>query len=176
MGPKPYRVHPGDRLGMLTVIRWSHTIKSSRTLVWMCRCDCGTEKLISQHSFTRKNRNTVSCGCYGRKLREGPLRNELHYLKHGHARKDRHTPEHRAWVAMKHRCLYPACNHYQSYGGRGISVCDRWLNSFENFLADMGRKPSPTHSLDRIVGIPNPISAVFGSAALWSGCACPACR
>jgi hypothetical protein len=53
-------------------------------------------------------------------------------------------------MAMKHRCLYPACNHYQSYGGRGISVCDRWLNLFENFLADMGRKPSPTHSLDRI--------------------------
>jgi len=51
---------------------------------------------------------------------------------------------------MKYRCLAPTCKHYKNYGGRGIKVCDRWLNSFENFLLDMGRKPSPKHSIDRI--------------------------
>ena len=51
---------------------------------------------------------------------------------------------------MKERCRNPKHNRFHRYGGRGIRVCDRWLDSYENFLADMGRKPSPTHSVDRI--------------------------
>lgn len=51
---------------------------------------------------------------------------------------------------MKQRCSNPNHNRFEHYGGRGIRVCDRWLNSYENFLADMGRKPSPAHSIDRI--------------------------
>ena len=51
---------------------------------------------------------------------------------------------------MKTRCSNPNDKHFDEYGGRGIKVCDRWLNSFENFLADMGEKPSPSHSIDRI--------------------------
>ena len=50
---------------------------------------------------------------------------------------------------MKRRCLYPSDKRYKDWGGRGITICDRWLNSFENFFADMGKKPSPKHSLDR---------------------------
>ena len=59
------------------------------------------------------------------------------------------TPEYRAWRAMKDRCFNPNYQHYSHYGGRGIGVCDRWLN-LENFLADMGSRPSARHSLDRI--------------------------
>ena len=59
------------------------------------------------------------------------------------------TPEYRAWKNMKHRCFNPNNKQYLDYGGRGISVCDRWLD-FENFLADMGSRPTSKHSLDRI--------------------------
>ena len=59
------------------------------------------------------------------------------------------TPEYRSWAEMKQRCFNPNHKQYSDYGGRGITVCDRWLN-FKNFLADMGSRPSPKHSLDRI--------------------------
>jgi len=60
------------------------------------------------------------------------------------------TPEYQAWQSMKNRCFNPNTKYYSDYGGRGIGVCDRWKNSSENFLADMGLKPTPKHSLDRI--------------------------
>jgi hypothetical protein len=69
-------------------------------------------------------------------------------LKHGH-RGPKRTPEYRAWDAMKTRCYCPSTIRFERWGGRGITVCDRWKNSFENFLADMGPKPSSRHSLDR---------------------------
>lgn len=70
------------------------------------------------------------------------------YWKHGKQR----TPEWRSWVSMRNHCYYPKNNRYHSHGGRGIKVCDRWLgeSGFVNFLADMGPKPSPRHSIDRI--------------------------
>lgn len=60
------------------------------------------------------------------------------------------TAEYRCWAGMKQRCCNPNQPAFRHYGGRGISICERWLNSYENFLADMGRKPSPKHSIDRI--------------------------
>ena len=71
-------------------------------------------------------------------------------LTHGEAARGKETPEHRAWRAMKRRCDNPHCSQYADYGGRGIRVCERWSRSYPAFLADMGRKPSPHHSLDRI--------------------------
>lgn len=73
---------------------------------------------------------------------------------HGHTRgpvgTQRTTPEYRTWCGMRARCLNPRSEKYPRYGGRGITVCERWKDSFENFLADMGTKPTPAHSLDRI--------------------------
>lgn len=68
--------------------------------------------------------------------------------KHGEGY--RKTREYITWLSMRSRCLNHKNNRWKRYGGRGIRVCDRWLNSYENFLADMGRKPSPAHSIDRI--------------------------
>lgn len=68
---------------------------------------------------------------------------------HGHAKRGSVTPTYRTWVAMRARCLNPNVINYANYGGRGIKVCERW-DDFENFLADMGLKPSPKHSIDRI--------------------------
>src|SRR6266850_7677220 len=58
-------------------------------------------------------------------------------------------PEYQVWIAMNQRCTNPKIHNYENYGGRGISVCERWRNSFQNFLTDMGRRPSPKHSIDR---------------------------
>lgn len=71
---------------------------------------------------------------------------------HGESPQDKGaiTPEYRAWCAMKTRCTNPKQNGFKYYGARGIRVCERWATSYQLFLADMGRKPSPTHSLDRI--------------------------
>lgn len=70
--------------------------------------------------------------------------------RHGHCRGGLTSPEYRSWHGMKSRCNNPRAANYPRYGGRGISVCDRWRDSFDAFLADMGRKPSPQHSIDRI--------------------------
>lgn len=66
-----------------------------------------------------------------------------------HGEGSNRTPEYRAWRAMKVRCFNTNSQDYPNYGGRGITVCDRWRNSYENFLADMGRRPSARHSIDR---------------------------
>lgn len=60
------------------------------------------------------------------------------------------TPEYNAWLSMRKRCYKKYQGNYKNYGGRGITVCKRWLNSFENFFKDLGRRPSKAHSLDRI--------------------------
>lgn len=71
-------------------------------------------------------------------------------LKHGDAPKSGVTPEYRLWVNMRYRCRNPKSRNYKYYGARGIGVCNRWQESFDDFLADVGRRPSPSHSLDRI--------------------------
>lgn len=96
------------------------------------KCRCGKEFIASINHV--KYGSTNSCGCFN------PAN-----LKHG----GRYTSEYRAWCKMKERCLNPNTKEYIFYGGRGIKICDRWLNSFENFLSDVGKRPSPKHSLDR---------------------------
>lgn len=72
-------------------------------------------------------------------------------MRHGESNSGRHrqTPEYRSWIGMKERCYNPANQNFADYGGRGIVVSEKWLHSFEAFLADMGRRPSPLHTLDR---------------------------
>ena len=71
-------------------------------------------------------------------------------LTHGHKSNGRVTQEYRSWQAMKDRCYNPNNTKFPIYGARGITVCDRWLESFENFYADMGDKPTRRHTLDRV--------------------------
>lgn len=97
------------------------------------RCPCGNEFIRTIAII--KNQKMKSCLC-----------NPKGTTKHGCAAK---TPEYNSWLAMKSRCMNPNNVDYKRYGGRGISVCDRWGNSFENFISDMGQKPSKSHSLDR---------------------------
>ena len=99
---------------------------------WLWRCECGTEKIIPAANV--KNGNTKSCGCFNtERLKE-------RFTKHGMI----DTPEYSTWGSMKDRC-----KRHSRYKNRGITVCDRWLESFENFYADMGDRPEGT-SIDRI--------------------------
>ena len=100
---------------------------------WECLCKCGSKKMVRQtHLVSQRVR---SCGCsryvwVAEKLRE-------RYIKHGLTR----TSMYKTWSSMKDRCVNQANPSYEGYGGRGISVCDRWINSFESFLLDMGYRP-----------------------------------
>jgi hypothetical protein len=131
----------GRRFGRLFVLSRAN---SQRGVYWRCRCDC--EKQTTVQGANLCSGATRSCGCL---LRET---NRALKYRHGHARPGRLTPEYRSWRSLKNRCNNPRGQDYRNYGGRGIGVDARWLgkDGFLNFLHDMGRKPSPGHSIDRI--------------------------
>ncbi len=113
------------------VLEWAGKISFGRH-TWLCRCQCGTEKIVIGNTLMAGT--SRSCGCLALEL----------VRTHGMES----TPTYNSWARMKQRCLNPEYKQYSYHGGRGISICDRWL-SFENFFADMGEKPNGT-SLDRI--------------------------
>lgn len=108
----------------------------------LCVCECGNLKsyLVSD----LRSGEIRSCGCW----KSRPDRPPPH-LTHGEARTNKRSSEYRTWDGIKRRCSDPKRNSWKYYGARGITVCERWMNSYENFLADMGRRPSPQHSIDR---------------------------
>lgn len=105
---------------------------------WLCRCECGTERETRArflvHGLSR------SCGCLNRELIVAKVSTHKMYK----------TPEHMAWLNMKARCCNPKHPSFSHYGGRGVKVCDRWVVSFRDFYDDIGPRPTPAHSLDRI--------------------------
>jgi len=126
----------GRKFNRLTVI--SEYGRSARNdILWLCKCDCGKE--VIQPTRKLKRGEVKSCGCY----RNECVKNRK--TTHGYS----NTPTYRSWNSMIMRCVNKNNNQYYRYGSRNISVCDRWINSFENFLHDMGERP-PGASLDRI--------------------------
>lgn len=125
----------GLRFGRLHVVAIAakHTWKS-KTSEWVCSCDCGSTTQVQRGRLVRGE--TVSCGCYGKSKA----------TKHGLHR----SPEYCAWEHMKQRCYNPNSKNYHLYGGRGIRVCAEWFRDFSIFYADMGPRPSPGYSIDRI--------------------------
>lgn len=129
----------GQKYGRLTALSYSHSVKW--VALWRFRCECGNEKVIRIGSV--RSGRTKSCGCL---MGEDARRKQKKYCwKHGRSG----TPEWISWQQMTSRCRKPNNRLYKDYGGRGITVCERW-NSFKNFLADMGLRPSLKHSIDRI--------------------------
>lgn len=139
---RPSHIVPmeGLRFGRLSVLRMAERV--SPQVWWVCRCNCGS--LVEVSGTMLRSRHTRSCGCLVREM-IGTLR-----LRHGHARRQKKTPEYQTWRAMIQRCTDANAFSYRSYGGRGITVCERWRHDFEAFLLDMGSKPTPQHSIDRI--------------------------
>lgn len=129
----------GRVFSYLTVISFQG-VNKYRMSMWLCRCVCGKEKVLSRNTLIIGN--TKSCGCM----------HAVPTTTHGHKRRNpdgtRGTPTYSCWALMKHRCLNPSNKHYADYGGRGISLCERWMK-FENFLSDMGKRPDGM-SIDRI--------------------------
>jgi|KBSMisStaDraftv2_1062788.scaffolds.fasta_scaffold494590_2 hypothetical protein len=130
----------GQRFGRLVAIVRMES--ASRHTRWFCHCDCGAEKsILSTHLVRGLIR---SCGCNrGKAISESKI-------THGQAAVATRTVEYTTWATMRERCYNPKTACFARYGGRGIKVCERWRNSFENFFADMGLRPSPLHSIDRI--------------------------
>lgn len=124
------------RYGALTVL--SPAGSDGECFLWLCLCDCG--KTIAVPGKRLRSGDKSSCGC----------RWHLGTVKHGEARKGNLTPEFKTWRGMLTRCLNPNATRFSYYGGRGITVCQEWRESFSAFLESVGRKPSPQHSLDRI--------------------------
>ena len=123
----------GQTFGRLTVVR--RAPNRGHHTMWECQCECGGTTVVSASDMKRDGAKAVrSCGC-------------AQYVRtHGLS----HSPEYVAWVNMCARCHNPKNPRFKQYGGRGISVCAEWRESFESFIAALGRRPSPSHSLDKI--------------------------
>jgi len=110
---------------------------------WECLCDCGKTVTVEAGNLT--SGNSKSCGCFFQENIE-----QMH-LTHGHSRRvgKQQTHEYGCWQSMRIRCSDSTRKDWKYYGGRGIRVCERWRDSFENFLEDLGPAPSKKHSLER---------------------------
>lgn len=141
---KKFKNLTGDRIGRRVVISYEGKRKfGSKTLCsWKCRCDCGNVDIVSSSTLLAGN---SSCGCATRDSTKS--RRFVHGCSKSKTRKQ--SPEYAAWAAIKKRCTRKTSHDFKDYGGRGIRVCERWANSFSNFLLDVGYRPSPSHSLDR---------------------------
>lgn len=133
----------GEVFGDLTVKELvpSNGVKGNK--VWICECSCGSICQVRVDHL--RDGSTKSCGC----KKKEKLRKSATY--HGHSYDLSLRSEYMAWVAIKRRCYNPKAKQYPNYGGRGITITDRWLgkDGFVNFISDLGKKPTPAHSLDR---------------------------
>lgn len=134
----------GERHGRLVAVervgqdRW-------KAALWGFRCDCGNENYVARIDQVRRG-IVKSCGCL---RREASAERASNRTIHGHSGRDKRSSEYRSWRGMLDRCERPTTHNYARYGGRGVTVCERW-HDFTNFLADMGKKPSPRHTIERI--------------------------
>ncbi len=132
------RIEPGTRFGRLVVASYCQPQPDPKHPKYLCVCDCGTEKAFNGGNLERGA--SASCGCL--RIEQLRARSTTHGMSY--------TPEFRIWCDLRERCSNPSRDDFERYGARGITVCARWLESFENFFADMGHRPSAKHSIDRI--------------------------
>lgn len=134
----------GKKFAMLTVICYAGKNKKIRSgklyngkTRWLCQCECKNLTIVNNSDL--KSGKHISCGC----LKD--VKTSARSLKHGMT----YTPTYASWSTMIQRCTNHKNPRFKDYGGRGITVCDRWLNSFDDFYADMGERPEKM-TLDRI--------------------------
>lgn len=123
----------GRRFGRLVVTHYLG-LNGRHNRSWACLCDCGNFTATVTNTLTQGYKK--SCGCLKKET------NRSHGMTN--------TSEYRSWMSMKRRCKYPSDPSYKNYGGRGITICERWEDSFEAFYEDMGAKPDGKHTIDRL--------------------------
>lgn len=133
----PLSISTGDRYGKLTVISAMPTpIGKQQGRYYLCRCDCGRTDVYRSSLLMRKAARGGGCKCgyrYGNTRTHGMTKTRIY----------------NTWSQMKRRCIKTTDAAYPNYGGRGITVCEKWL-SFEAFYADMGEAPTDNHTIERI--------------------------
>lgn len=127
----------GIRCGRLLVVSRAANYASGKAR-FVCLCDCGTSTIVGGHAL--RSAETKSCGCWRIEMPS------LLFTTHGMSC----SSEHRIWCHIKTRCYNPRNQFFARYGGRGISMCPTWVESFETFYRDMGPRPSSQHSIDRV--------------------------
>lgn len=127
----------GKRFGRVVALRAAPPPHVGK-IKWICLCDCGNE-FTTCGGKIRSGEVSTCPACSRERVR-------LSRVTHGISK----TVEDRIWSHIKSRCFNPKVPCYKHYGGRGITMCDRWRESLENFVSDMGTRPSPAHSIDRI--------------------------
>ena len=124
----------GRRFGALTVLRLAPRVKGVKSALWVCRCDCGAE--VTVRSSMLRKREKKSCG-----KRACRPKAWVYIVA---------RPEYLVWRGMRQRCYSKTPGQrYRKWGGRGVIICPQWKNDFQQFLADVGPRPSPQHSIDR---------------------------
>lgn len=141
--PRQAKDLTGIKPARLTAVSFSHLNKHNQAM-WNCVCDCGNKKIVNATKLS--SGWTKSCGCLAieEHVKAGRKRGEA-FRTHGATG----SPEYISYRGMRDRCLNKNTIGFKNYGGRGITVCGRWLESFENFIADMGLMPSPGLSIER---------------------------
>lgn len=129
-----------QKFGKLTAIKRIQNPLKPTQKIWLCKCDCGKSKLVITTSL--RSGYTKSCGCLIKRVEPKQPKRIKRFILPIERTKT-------AWRSMLHRCQNPKAQMWRYYGGRGITVCKRWLK-FENFYKDMGEPPTSEHSLDRI--------------------------
>lgn len=132
----------GSRYGKLVVLAPAAPKTTGKQVYWqwLCQCDCGSEVIVRDAQLKR---GTHSCGCLRGGDKEAARQRAT---RHGEGANGKETPEYISWVSMRRRITCPSISKY--WCQRGVRICARW-SRYENFLADMGRKPTPEHSIDR---------------------------
>jgi hypothetical protein len=131
----------GWKINRLTAIEYIGQT-ASRMAIIKWRCDCGNIRNIRLADV--KNGHTMSCGCFRIQI------NMENKTIHGHAGRGQHSIEYHTWTGLKNRCNNAYDKSYPDYGGRGIKVCERWNESFQNFLDDMGPRISTELTIERL--------------------------
>ena len=127
----------GQKFGRLTVIERAGSTKHGATK-WFCKCECGNKAIVIGDELRKGN--TLSCGCYAKEIAKETAKK--HIAGKNKTQGKTGTLIYKEWSEMKRRCYNTQDNSYQSYGGRGIEVCDRWKNSFEAFYEDVSKLPN----------------------------------
>lgn len=160
MTPANARNLIGRKIGRLTVLeRMPGNRENGWRTRWRCACECGGENVLETSILTREI--VKSCGCIRNEKSGARLRK--HGLQSGYGLSSEHLGAFKSWRAMSNRCLNPSAADFPRYGGSGVTICARWLGSFENFLADMGDRPNGL-TLDRI----NPFEGYSPDNCRWA--------